>query len=829
MWDDASDRGAAGDHGSERAGRTRRVEGELDASRVRRVCDPEWLPFETTETLEPLHLGTAVQRRALDAIELGLGLRTRGYHLFVLGEPDCGKTSTLKLILKERAASEPTPPDLCYVHDFDGPELPRPLKVPPGQGGELRATFDELVNELQRSIPRTLTSDAFGIRRRSVMAEYQVGIEELRQALDRECSEMGFELRPEGGSLVPVPVRDGRALDDELFASLPAEERAAYEKAALGLRDRLVEHDRRVWRIEREMDRAVIEAEREAVRPVVAAAIDERKRAVGGLADEIVAFLDRMGEHVVENHRRFLPRPDDEEDDDSYGNDQSSEDLFGEYRVNVVVSRDPDEGAPVVFERQPTLARLIGCLEYRDAKGALRADHGSIRAGALHRADGGYLVLQASDLEKRPSAWEALKRTLRDREVRIEEADDDGRPKTAGAVRPEPIDLRVKVILVGTVDAYYGLLVADEEFARLFKVKAEFEPSIPWSRKNVERISRFLALVVTEEGHLPLERGAVARIIEFAAREVEDQRRLSTRVAGLLDAVAEADFRARRARRRTIGERDVSEALRQRRRRHASEEDELLRTIRDGTLMVSTSGEVVGQINGVAVLDTGDHAFGVAARITARTWVGKAGVMNIDREVKLSGQIHDKGTLIMIGLLGDRYAQERPLTLSASITFEQSYDMVEGDSASCAELLALISSLADAPIQQGIAVTGAVDQQGEVQPVGGVNEKIEGMFRACKMQGLTGEQGVVIPGRNAHNLMLDQEVVEAVAAGEFHIWTMDHIDRGIELLTGVPVGKRLPDGGWEPGSINERVDRRLSQMVESFARAEAASGARRAS
>jgi lon-related putative ATP-dependent protease len=778
-----------------------------------------WLPFTTTDELEPLHLGTAVQRRALDAIELGLGLNTRGYHLFVLGEPDCGKTTTLRLLLEKQAARRPTPPDLCYVHDFEAPDEPRPLQVPPGTGVELRRGIEELVTELQHSIPRILTSDAFGIRRRAVMAVFQGQMEDLRDGLASECTDLGFDLRPDGASFVPIPVKDGRPLGEEEFAALSSEVRAAYEKAALGLRDRMIEHDRRIQRIERDMDRSVVEAERETIAPLVAAAVEERKRTVGALSEDLPAFLDRLGRHVVDNHRRFVPQPADDDDDPPF-DDPGPEDIFSEYRVNVVVSRIAGTGAPVVFEGQPTLARLIGCVEYRDVKGALRSDHNSIRAGALHRACGGYLVLQASDLDKRPSAWEALKRALRDREIRIDESEDDGRSRMAGTVRPEPIDLATKVILVGTVEAYYQFLIGDEEFDRFFKVKAEFEPSITWNQRNVMRIARFLSMVVHQEGHLPLMQEAVARIVEFAAREAGDQRRLTTRVAGLLDLLAESDFRTRRRRGKAIAARDVSKALAERRRRHSYEEDEILQTIREGTLIMSTSGAVVGQINGVAVLETGDYAFGVASRITARTWVGKTGVINIDREVKLSGRIHDKGTMIMIGLLGDRYAQERPLTLAASITFEQSYDMVEGDSASCAELLALISSLADVPIIQGVAVTGSVDQQGEIQPVGGVNEKIEGMFRACKIQGLTGDQGVIIPRRNVRHLMVDDEVASAIDQGLFHIWTMDTIDQAIELMTGLPAGRRLADGRWTPGSINDRVDRRLAHMAECLALSE---------
>jgi lon-related putative ATP-dependent protease len=800
------------------APRSRRDDLALTAAQARRRCDPDRLGFETTTELEPLHLGLSVQRRALDAIELGLGLKNRGYNLFVLGEPDSGKTSMVKLLLKKRASREPTPPDLCYVYDFSAPDRPRPVHVPAGEGPTLAEAIDDSIHQLQRSIPRTLTSDAFGLQRQGVVTDYRDQMELIRDRLERDAAELRFKLRPDGDSFVPVPLLDGKPMGEDDFAALPAEERSAFESAAMALRDRMAEHDLRLQRLERELDQAVAELERQAIRPVVRATLRECLKSVAHLNDEeIPAHFERLGVHVVDNHWRFLPRPEDESEEAMAG-DSPPEDPFVEYRVNVVVHRKPDEGAPVVFERQPTLGRILGCLEYRDSRGVLRADHTSIRAGALHQAAGGYLIVQASDLAKRPTAWEALKRALRDRDVRIEEPEDEGRPRTAGTVRPMPTPLSAKVVVLGTPDAYYGLLIGDEEFARLFKVKAEFEPTIPWNARNLTRIARFLALVVSEEGNLPLDRTAVAKVIEYASRESGDQRRLSTRVASLLDLVAEADYRARRRGNTTILAADVTEALHERRRRHSCDEDEFLRTIREGALIVSTAGEVVGQVNGVAVYNTGDHAFGVPARITARTWVGRAGVINIDREVQLSGQIHDKGTLIMIGLLGDRCAQERPLALSASITFEQSYDLVEGDSASCAEFLALLSSLSGIPARQGVAITGSVDQQGVIQPVGGVNEKIEGMYRACQLKGLTGEQGVVIPTRNIRNLMLDEDVADAVGSGKFHIWSVAHVDEAIELVLGRPAGRRRADGTWEEGSINALVEHRLSEMAKSLAR-----------
>jgi predicted ATP-dependent protease len=437
-----------------------------------------------------------------------------------------------------------------------------------------------------------------------------------------------------------------------------------------------------------------------------------------------------------------------------------------------------------------------------------------IRPGALHMANGGYLLIQAGDLLTQENSWTSLKRALRHKEARIEDGTSisDGRPRLAGLLKPGSVALNVKVILIGSVETYYWFKAEDEDFERLFKIKADFEPSMLRSRNSVMNLAKFLGRVCSEEGHLPIHRSGVARLVETASRLVQHKDRMTTRWADLLDLVAEANFFAREKRARSIRERDIEQALNEKQERHGALVDELTREIQEGAVIIRTQGKAVGQINGIAIYDLAGISFGVPVRITARIYAGRRGVVNIDREVNLSGAIHDKGALILIGYLGGRYALERPLGLSASITFEQSYDEIDGDSASCAELFALLSALSGCPIRQGVAVTGSVNQLGEVQPIGCVNEKIEGIFHVCKIRGLTGNEGVMIPKSNVNNLMLNREVVDAVGAGKFNIYAISTVDEGIEVLADMPAGVRLKNGTWTSSSINELVDKRLSQL-----------------
>lgn len=781
-----------------------------------------WLGFATTAGLDRHH-GMIGQERAMRALEIGLRVRTRGYNIFAVGEPGSGKTSTLERILKRRAAEEPLPRDLCYVYNFAAPDRPRPLALPAGQGRALAKDMERVFVELGRLMPRVLSDGAFGHIRGGIIAETRRKMDDVTRRTSEVAAQLGLRLEETESQLRVVPLVDGEPLDEAQIPALPARQRKRIEQRMLEFHKHIDAFTYARRQLERDHDARLLAAEERAVGPLVEELFREIASRYRKHGEDVALFFEQAKEFVLANHRLFVP---DEEKDEKAANGAPPEceapaasalpDPRLLLHVNVVVDRSRDSGAPVVFERVPAAGNLCGLFEYRETPGGLITDHTMIRGGALHQANGGYLIIQAADLLAQENAWQSLKRALRHKEIRIEEGmgPSEMRPRLAGALKPGAVPLNVKVILVGGYDIYFALKTEDEEFQRLFKILADFEPSMPRTRENVVKLAKFCGQVCREEGYLPLHRGGMERIVEFASRRAESKERLITRWAEVLDLLAEANMFAREAKARTIRAADVETALTEADRRNGALVDAVVREIQSGTIIIRTDGGAVGQVNGIALYDVAGTTFGVPVRITARAYAGRRGVVNIDREVNLSGAVHDKGGLILIGYLGGRYAQERPLGFSASITFEQSYDEIDGDSASSAELYALLSSLSGVPIRQGIAVTGSVNQLGEVQPIGGVNEKIEGVFRVAESRGLTGDEGVMIPATNVRNLMLRREVIDAVRAGRFQIHAVSTIDEGIEVLTGAPAGSLRRDGTWTPGSINDRVQRRLGELLD---------------
>jgi len=755
------------------------------------------------------------QARALRAIDVGLRIPDRGFNIFVVGAPGAGKTSMLSRILQDRAAHDAVPKDLCYVADFDAPERPRPLLLPPGKGRLLARDMERVVRELTTLVPRVLSEGAFGHLRAGLLADARARMETINARTKEAAEQLGVRIDEDEGELRVTPLVGGEPLDADAYEGLSPARRRKIEKNILAFQEHLERNAYAKQQLERRTGDRLRQAEVRAIAPVVEQLFQEVARTYRSLP-AVREYLDAARTYILENHREFLPREEGEGEEEADG----PKDLMSRYRrfqVNVAVDRSKSGGAPVVTERLPTTDNLTGYFEYRSEDGSLATDHTLIRAGALHRANGGYLLLQAADLFAQEGAWDCLKGALRHREIRIEppaSVSGEGRPRIAGAMKPEVVPLDVKVVLMGSSEYYYALKLEDEDFGRLFKIKAEFESTMPRTRETVQDLGRFLAAVCREEGHLPLHASGFARLVEHASRVAGHQERLTTDRAGVLDVLAEASFHARHRRARAIRRQDVERALAERRLRHDVAAGELDRLIREGTILIRTKGSAVGQINGIALYDLAGVSFGIPVRITARIYAGRRGVVNIDREVDLSGAIHDKGALILVGYLGGRYAQEHTLGLSASITFEQSYDEIDGDSASSAELYAMLSALSGCPIRQGIAVTGSVNQLGEVQPIGGVNEKIEGVYRVAKSRGLNGHHGVLIPRTNARHLMLDREVIDACRRGMFHIYAVSTVDEGIEVLTGVRAGRRRKDGSWSPGSINDRVQRRLAELQE---------------
>jgi lon-related putative ATP-dependent protease len=785
----------------------------LPPERLRRNCDPEQFSFATTEELAPLE-GTVGQERALRAIDFGLEIVGRGYNVFATGPIGTGKRATLEARLRQRAVARPTPGDVVYLTNFDEPARPLCAPLAAGSGRRLADAMTRFIADAGKSIPAAFESESYQRRRAEAVEplerEREAGIEQVRGF----ARERGLELELTPAGVATIPLVDGRPVTPQQFELLPDQAKASF----LGARKEVEQEMAKVMARIREIDRSARERIREVDREVVLFAvghlIDDLKAAHG--EDAVVArWLERVREDVIENYAGFgaqaaqaqLPPPL------AAIAGRSSDAFFGRYEVNVFVTHDRDSGAPVVVEHNPTFHSLFGRIEYETTLGAATTDHRRIKAGAIHRANGGYLLLQAIDVLGKPFLWDRLKQVLRAGRAPIENLSEQLVIFPTATLTPEPIELDVKVVLVGPAELYQLLYALDEDLRDLFRVKADFDVEMPWTGDEAVRYAAFIGAQVRRERLRHFDRAAVARVIEHSARRAEHQQKLSTRFSEVADLVAEASHWAGRADAEIVAAEHVRQAIEERVQRSNLLQERTAELIAERTLMIDLDGERVGQVNGLAVTAVGDYAFGHPVRITATSAPGSGEMVSIDREAKLSGAIHNKGFLILRGFLEQRYGARMPLSLSASVTFEQSYGGVEGDSAASTELYSLLSSLADAPIKQGIAVTGSVDQHGRIQAVGGVTEKIEGFYEVCQRRGLTGEQGVIMPAANARHLMLNDAVIEAVRAGRFSIWAVDTIDQGIELLTGVPAGRRGEDDRYADGTIHRRVEDRLAAMA----------------
>lgn len=773
-------------------------------------CDPAQFEFETTEKLSCLEESIG-QDRALTAIEFGLGIEADGFNIFILGEPGTGRSSTIKKLLEKRSLNEAQPDDWCYVHDFDDGSRPTHIRLPAGQGGSLHKDVEELVMQLAAAIPKVFESKEYEQAKNQITNESQEKNKKLVQELEEQVNKEGFLLQRTVGGLVLVPTKDDEPLSQRDFAELAEEERKAIEEKGAVLQERLNEVLRKVVELEKEMRIATLKMEKDFLSRALchlfedlAEKYQKYPKVLAHFENSMKDILNRVDEFRPTQGAQVMPG----------GRMGRQEPSFDRYRINLFVDNSAAKGAPVVYEANPTYFNLFGRIEHIIQSGTATTNFTMVKPGALHRANGGYLILDCREVLINLFSYEALKRSLRNGEVKIEDMAEQFRLIATVSLKPQPIPLRCKVILIGMPWLYYLLYQLDPDFRKYFKVKADFNWMMDNTWENVQQYALFVATKCQEEKLLPFAPSGVARVVEHAARLIEDKNRLSSRFIDVADLIREAAFFAKRHNVDKVEREHVELAIESKIYRSNRVEERVRELIDDGTLLIDTEGEVPGQLNGLSVFMLGDYAFGRPSRITVRTFMGKEGVVNIEREAKLSGPIYDKGLMILSGFIGDRYAQDKPLTLAASICFEQSYAGVEGDSASSAELYGLLSALSGLPINQAIAVTGSVNQRGQVQSIGGVNEKVEGFYAVCKAKGLTGKQGVIVPASNVQNLMLKQEVVEAVAAGRFHVWAVSHVDQGIELLTGVPAGERQEDGSWPQGTVNYRVDERLREMAE---------------
>ena len=777
-----------------------------------RRSDPASFSFATTAELPDVP-GIIGQERAEEAVRFAIGIRRYGYNLYALGTSGMGKHGFVRAFLERRAASEKAPSDWCYVHDFADPRRPRALRLPPGRAPHLREDLQRFVDELRVAIPALFESEDYRTRKKLLEEQLSAQSEKAFNAIEEKARARGVAIVKTPAGVGMAPLRNGEVIEPEEFQKLPGreQERMKAEMVAVQqeLQDALGTLPREARRHRDEMRRL----DRLVTASSTGQLIDEM-RVRWADVPAVLEYLADVAKDVVDNAEDFLPAPEGANAVKALLGGRGEKRPARRYQVNVLVTRTSETGAPVVYEDHPTHANLVGRVEYVAEFGNLVTDFTLIQAGALHRANGGYLIVDARRLLLQPLAWDELKRALRSKVIRVESAGQALSLTSTASLEPEPIPLDVKVVLLGERYLYYMLSQLDPEFPELFKVAADFEEEIERTAEGEQLYARLLGTFARREGLRPLDRGAVVRAIEHASRRAADAERLQVHAETVADLLREADHLAGEAGAAVVGADHVQAALDAQVRRASRVRERIQEDIRRGTFLLDTRGEVVGQVNGLSVLQLGGYAFGRPSRITARVRLGSGSVVDIEKEVALGGPIHSKGVLILSGFLGQRFASERPLSLAASLVFEQSYSGVEGDSASCAELVALLSALGDVPVRQGRAITGSVNQLGQVQPIGGANEKIEGFFDVCRASGFTGDQGVLIPASNVKHLMLRADVVEAAEKGLFHVWPIGTVDEAVELLTGVPAGERDAAGRYPEGSVNRRVDDRLATFAE---------------
>jgi predicted ATP-dependent protease len=775
-------------------------------------CDPSVFNFKTTADIAPLK-GIIEQERPIRAIRFGLDIASPGYNIYVSGLTGTGKTTIIKQFLEEIAAKMPRPDDWFYVYNFKDPVSPTILSLPPGRAKAFKAEMNELVRNLKTGIPKAFESKDYEENMGRLMRKNQEAQQALFEKLSEKAREEGFavELSEVGVSLALLS--DGKPMAPEQYEKLGEEEKKRIETKREDLNSEIQSFLRQIREINKRSREKVAELRRRVGLYVVGVRIDEIKEQYDEFP-KIVDYLGDVQDYILTHLEDF-----NESDQKPSASEtmqalmESQEDPFLKYEVNIVVDNTNLKGAPIVIETNPTYQNMFGRVQRRAQFGTFSEDFTSICSGSYAKANGGFLVVNAQDVLSNPGVWATLKRAVENREVRIEELGEQSGIVPVAGIRPNPIPAVVKVVMIGPQIIYHLLYESEEDFRKIFKVKADFDSEMPRDAQAFQDYASFISTRCNDEGLLHFDPSGVARVVEYGCRLVENQNKLSARFSDIADIVREANYWARTDGRDSVSDSHVRRAVEEKTYRSNLTEERIRELITDGTILVDIAGETVGQVNGLAVIDLGDIRFGKPSRITAKTYMGRSGVMDIEREAKMSGKIYDKGVLILSGYLGAKYAQNQPLALAASLCFEQSYEGIDGDSASSTELYALLSSLADVPIRQGIAVTGSVDQNGRVQPIGGVNHKIEGFFDLCRTLGLTGDQGVMIPVQNVKNLMLRGDVVDAVSAGRFHVYAIETIDQGIEILTGRPAGERV-EGAYPEGTINRMVEQRLRQFAE---------------
>jgi lon-related putative ATP-dependent protease len=785
---------------------------ELPVEKLRKECDPHVLHCKTTEEIPSLK-GIIGQERAVKALKFGLDITERGFNIYVAGHPGTGRETAVKDFLDEIAKPRAVPEDWCYVNNFQNSYEPVAIKLGPGEGSQFQKDMAHFISEARRELPTVFESDDYAVKRDETVKKIEEERKTLFSQLDRTVQKEGFVLQRTPLGVLLVPVIDGNPVSEQEFMALDPQKKEEIQQKREELEADVKSALRQMRGLEAKITEEINALNREVALYAVGHFIANLKEKYKE-STEVIEYLETVQNDILDNIPLFVTEP--KAPSGQYAAPWMKELPFRKYEVNLVISNQDRSGSPVVMERNPTYYNLFGRIEKEAQFGMLTTDFTMIRPGSLHKANGGYIVFSVEELLRDMMSWESLKRSLQDECITIEEAGERlGYISTKG-LKPHPIPLDVKVVLLGTPLLYHTLYTLDKDFRELFKVKVDFDTTMERTEENIQKYAAFVCTLCEKENLTHLDASAVAKIVEYSSRLAGDQKKLSTMFADIADVIREAAFYSRKEKSEHVTADHVKKAVEERLYRSSMVQEKIQEMIEKGVILIDTDGAKPGQVNGLSVMGLGDISFGRPSRVTATVGVGREGIIDIEREAQLGGNIHTKGVMILGGYLAEKYAQNTPLSLTARLVFEQSYSGVEGDSASSTELYALLSRLSGLPVTQSIAVTGSVNQQGEVQAIGGVNEKIEGFFEVCKAKGLTGSQGVIIPESNVQNLMVKEEVVEAVKTGEFHIYPVATIDEGIEILTGVTAGARQDDGTFEEGTVNFMVASRLKAMAENL-------------
>ena len=785
---------------------------ELNYKDLKMTCNPDVFKFETTADIESIYDGIG-QERGIKALEFGLQVNVKGYNLYIEGPSGVGKTMYTKNYLNKIAKTKKVPSDWCYIYNFENPNEPIAVELPAGQGKEFKEAMDGFIKEIRKDIRKTFNNDDFEKEKALIKQEFEAKRSELLDKLNQDASKYNFQVKTAQNGIYMMPVVDGRAIEEEEFEKLDEEIKQEYEEKSLLVQEQIMAVIGQIKEIERQSDKKISEWQSNVALLTVNVHINYLKSKYKR-NKKINKFLNDVKEDVLKNIPTFLEDPNKAPQGPQNGPVNRKPDPCLNYRVNLFVDNSNKEGAPVIMDSNYSYHNIFGALEYENYYGALKTDHTMLKPGLLQQANGGYIVFQAKDLLANGACYEALKKALRVKEVGIENATEQRSSMVLVSLKPEPIPLNLKVILIGNSQIYQTLLAMDSDFRKLFKVKVEFEETVDVNPTNLNKLAQIVHGFCDYEGLPHLDKEAMARLVEYSSKLAGSHKKISTRFDSLIQVVGEAATWAKMSRTKLVTAKYIDKALEEQIERVKKYDEKYLEMIKENTLLIDTSGYEVGQLNGLTVMTVGNYTFGKPAKITVNTYTGKSGIVNIEREVEISGPSHSKGVLILTGYLGEMFAQDIPLCLTASICFEQLYNGVDGDSASSTELYGLLSSLSGIPINQSIAVTGSVNQKGQIQPIGGVNEKIEGYFQVCKVRGLDGSHGVMIPVQNVDNLQLSDEIIQAVKDKKFHIYSVSTIEEGIEILTGVPAGKKDKDGHFPAGTINYLVYEKLKKYAK---------------